>query len=238
MADIALSKHLIDEYLKFKFQEPFNREKIRRLFKYIQPFAVKKSYFDDPALAMPMENDPLIEIIDDCTDEDLVQMSILKIMLIDSFIEANFVTLNIMGLTQKLSVRYSGIYNNRLEKDVAQAHIKALLSDASWVKITDKYIAANRSWKQNKAIIKDIVPHDSFDLTIVGAENDRDIISQTEKDELNAICSNWSIKANRISNDVHDRYIETNKVKILLSSGLYNLSVNSNKDFTYVVEIK
>ena len=41
-----------------------------------------------------------------------------------------------------------------------------------------------------------------------------------------------------INQNIHDRYIETDKVKILLSSGLYHLSTNSQKDFTYMVKIK
>lgn len=245
MAELALNDSLIGEYIKYRFQDNFDVNKVRKLLKYIQPFAAKissHSLFSDPSFSPQLSSDPLINIVPDCSDADLVQNSSLKLMLTDSHTATmtGFISLNIMGLTQKLSVRYSGVYNGRLDKNIAQLHIKALLSDASWVKITDGYIVANGSWGQNKTIVQDIVPHNSLDLTIVGAakDNRRMQINQTEKDELSAICVDWRIRANTLGNDVHDRYIETNKVKILLSSGLYNLSASSNKDFTYVVEIK
>jgi hypothetical protein len=40
------------------------------------------------------------------------------------------------------------------------------------------------------------------------------------------------------NNSIHDRYIITDKVKALLSSGLSNLDDNSNKDFSYMVVVE
>ncbi len=240
MAELVLNDSLIDEYIKYKFSDDFDVNKVRKLLKFIHPFALKLTHpiMQDPAMPMALENDPLIEIIESCSDEDMVQNSSLKLMLTDSLSSVSFTTLNIVGLTQKLTVRYSGIYMNALDKNKAQIHIKSLLSDAKWIKIIDGYIASQG--KQNKNIIQDIIPLSSLDLTIVGAskDNGRMQINQTEKDQLNLICNNWNIRANQLTQNMHDRYIETDKLKILLSSGLYNLSISSNKDFTYVVDLK
>ena len=83
MADLALSDPLIDEYLKFRFQEEYNPETIRKLFKYIQSFAIRSNnqWMQDPAMPLQLESDPLIEIVDGCSDEELVQNTILKFML-------------------------------------------------------------------------------------------------------------------------------------------------------------
>ena len=242
MADLALSESLINEYLKYVFDDNFARGKVRKLLKYIQPFFIKEDYFSDPSILGQLETDPLIEIIDNCSDEELVTKTTLKLMLVDQFYSRSFITLNIMDDFEKLKPKYGATYINQMGKDTAQKHIKALLYDANWVKISDSYINHNSSqWSENKNIIKYIVAHNQIDLTIESgsSRNRRATISQAEKNELKTICSDWNIKAQQFDdNSFHDRYIETDKLKILLSSGLYNLSTTSNKDFTYVIEIK
>lgn len=236
MADLALNDALIDEYLKFKFQYDYKPDIIRKLFKYIQPFPLREDFYDDPSIMMQLENDPLIEIVDNCSDEDLVQESILKLMLVDIFISVPHRTLNINDVYEKLKPQYSGTYPNKMGKDKAQEHIKALLSDAKYIIITDGYITTQ--WSVNKELIKDIVPFMALDLTIVGANKDikKNILNKSEKKDLELICSDWNIKVSSLGTNIHDRYIKTDKLKILLSSGLYNLSA-TNKDFTYVVEM-
>ena len=242
MADLALNDSLINEYLAYRFEENYDRTKIRKLFKYIQPFPLKDSYdlMNDPSIAMQLESDPLIEIVGSCTNEELVQNTILKLMLIDSASSSNYRTLNINDSYEKLKPKYVGTYPNNFGKNKAQEHIKALLSDAQWIKITDGYIATPRQWSANKSIVRDIVPIKILDLTIVGADKDdrRLVINANEKEELKSICNDWTIIGTSLNNNIHDRYIETNKLKILLSSGIEHLSSASNKDFTYVVEIK
>lgn len=234
MADLALSDYLMDEYLKYKFQENFDTNKIRKLFKYILPFVMRESYplLSDPSIPMQLENDPLIEIIDNCSDEELIQSTRLKLMLIDKPITSapTFTTVNISGLSEKLQPKYGASYPNSTDKNKAQAHIKALLSDAHWIKITDGYIA-NNDWNSNKALINTLIPHKKLDLTIVTN-------NFTQKSDLEAICNTWNVRTPQFPSNIHDRYIETDKVKILLSSGLFHLSSSSNKDFTYIVEIK
>lgn len=242
MADLALNNTLIDEYLKYKFQHNYSPQTIRKLFKYIQPFSIREDFLDDPSMIMQMESDPLIEIVNNCNDEELVQDSVLKFMLVDSTSSVNYRILNIHDSYEKLKPKYVGTYLNCTGKDKAQEHIKALLSDAKWIRIIDSYIDASPSqWNENKNLLEEIIPFIKFDLKIEsGSVRDkRQPISKDKKKELNTICSDWNIGAIQYNdNNKHDRYIETDKIKVLLSGGLYNLSTSSNKDFTYVVEIK
>ena len=240
MADLALNNTLIDEYLKYKFQDDYTPETIRKLFKYIQPFSIRESFFDDPSMAIQMESDPLIEIVDDCSDEELVQDTVLKFMLVDSAFSVSYRILNINDSYEKLKPKYVGTYANSMGKNKAQEHIKALLSDADWVTITDGYISSRSEWGNNKNIIKDIVPFKDLDLNILGADKEsrKFSLSASEKLELASLCNEWTVRVSTIGNNIHDRYIETDKLKILLSSGVCHLSSTSNKDFTYVVEIK
>jgi len=106
------------------------------------------------------------------------------------------------------------------------------LSDAKWIKITDNYIEYDSNqWNENKNILQNILPRLNIDIRIACG-------SFTKKNDLKTIYSDWNIKSENINQNIHDRYIETDKVKILLSSGLYHLSTNSQKDFTYMVKIK
>nr|MDA3907681.1 hypothetical protein [Sulfurimonas sp.] len=84
-------------------------------------------------------------------------------------------------------------------------------------------------------------PLRQLNLKIIGADKDdrRNILNEAEKQELIQLSSNnWSLQVGTLTSNMHDRYIETDKVKILLSSGLEHLSSSSNKDFTYIVDIK
>jgi len=242
MADLALSDPLIDEYLKFRFQEEYNPETIRKLFKYIQSFAIRSNnqWMQDPAM-LQLESDPLIEIIADCTDEELVQNTILKFMLTDNRVSVDYKTLNINDSNEKLKAKYGATCLNRIDKNKAIEHIKFLLSDANWIKIIDGYIATSSRWNDNKNLIEQIVPNIEIDLTIVGADKEKKalVLTQSQKDEIKALIPNLrDVKASSLTPNIHDRYIETDKLKILLSSGLEHLNSISNKDLTYVIEIK
>lgn len=243
MADLALSNHLIDEYLKYKFQDDYNPNTIRKLFKFIQSFALRNdsNWMNDPSIPIQLESDPLIEIIDTCSDDDMVQASVLKLMLVDTLLRTSYINLNITNDFEKLKQKYGARYPNAIDKDKAQKHIKALLSDAHYVIITDGYIGTSRKWDDNKILIADIVPNNNIDLTIVGfnKENNIDVIDSSSKAELRTIIPNLSdVKGKILPQNIHDRYIETDKLRILISGGLEHLSLSSDKDFTYIVELR
>jgi hypothetical protein len=244
MADLALSDSLIDEYLKYKFQDSYNPNIIRKLFKYIQPFSLKDDniWMNDPSIPTQLESDPLIEIIDRCDNEKLVQNTLLKFMLTTERINnINYKVLNINDSHEKLKPRYGAIYQSAFGKSNAIKHIKFLLSDAQWIKIIDGYITNSRQWDSNKTLLVEIIPNINIDLTIVGADKDSHnyVINQTHKDEIKSLIPCLKkINSSTLTQNIHDRYIETDKLKILLSSGLEHLNSTSDKDFTYIVEIK
>ena len=246
MADLVLHDNLVDEYLNFKFNNGFDNIKTQKLLKYIHIFSLKDNHtlMQDPAIKMQLEgSDPLIEITNELNDATLVQNSRLKLMLIDRAITPipSFTTLNILNTYEKLKPKFGATYPNAIDKAKAQAHIKALLSDAIWVRITDGYIAANSSWSNNQSLIQTLLPNSSLDVTIVGSEiaSSKFLLNGTQKSEIESLCPNWDVSCTALnSTTTHDRYIETDKVKILLSSGLCHLSELSGKDFTYVIELK
>jgi len=239
MAEVVLNDDLIDEYLKYLFQDDFNPKKIQNLFKYIETFSLRDTHsiMDDPSMPLMLENDPLIEIVDGCSDEMLVDESTFKLMLTDKASIRSFTTLNILGRYEKLSKRFGGSYSNNIDKDKAQKHIKSLLFDAKWIRVSDRYISKNQSqWRDYQDILKSILPNSTIDVTIQSYP----IISDAYKKDLKNIFSNWKkIKGQEYNiRTTHDRYIETNKIIILLSSGLYHLSTKSRVDFTYIITIK
>lgn len=249
MAELALNNSLINEYIGYKFETKYDNTKVRKLFKYIQPFDIRSNhsdFFSDPSTARQFV-DPLANIIPPCSDEDLVQSTVLKLMLVDIFPNPipTYTTINILNDNEKLKLKYGATYPSTMgvnqEKDKAQKHIKSLLSDAHYVTITDGYVATNKKqWEDNKSLIVDIVPNTNIDLTIVGADKDakRYVIDQKEKDALKKLLPSLkNVRATQLNKNIHDRYIKTNKLKILLSSGLEHLSSSSEKDFTYVVEL-
>ncbi len=248
MADLVLHDDLVEDYLKYKFNDSFDHMKIRQLLKHIHTFYLKKNHplMSDPSSIGQLDgSDPLIEISDEIDDSILVQTSRLKIMLINKVISPlpSFTTLNILNINEKLKLKYGATYPNQLDKNKAQEHIKALLSDAVWIKITDSYIDYDASqWLENKSTITNIIPKKVIDLTIVSGSqtSNREKLNSIKEEELRIICSFWIVKPSQIlnTNRIHDRYIETDKVRILLSSGLYHLSSTSTKDFTYVIELK
>lgn len=243
---LALNSQLLSDFETIFIQKTAITmdQKFQNLIKHLHlPIVIsthQNHKYTDVRLAKQGGN--FFRLVRKSNDEELVQSTRLKLMLLDKAIipATNFTTVNINGiLPEKLQPKYGATYPNATDKAKAQAHIKALLSDATWIKITDGYIA-NSDWINNKTLINTLLPKSTINVTIVGANGTQQAIqiSQNQKNELKKICSSWNILTNPIQNNIHDRYIETDKVKILLSSGLYHLSTSSLKDFTYIIELK
>jgi len=246
---LALNTTLLDLYWHFFFKKEMQmtlkeKEILANLFSHIQmPIKISTHQhlrFQNPQLQKQQGH--FFRITHKNNDEELIQGTTLKLMLVNKMLNTNATTLNILNKSEKLQLKYGGTYLNRLDKNKAQKHIQSLLSDALWIRITDAYIANtnNNQWEQNQNTIKNILPFRKMDIIITGADkrNQKYKITQSEIKILNNICKNWTIKSKPIDKNIHDRYIETDKLKILLSSGLYHLSSTSNKDFTYIIEIK
>lgn len=219
--------------------------KFQNFVKYLQ-LPVVISTHQNPKYQLPQvakQSGSLFKIVNKTTDAELVQSTRLKLMLIDQAISPipSFKTVHINSISPtELKPKYGATYPNATDKAQAKVHIKALLSDATYIKITDGYIA-NSDWNHNKSLISSILPTSTINVTIVGADISKSkwSLSGTQKNEIETLCSNWTVNCSALNNQTtHDRYIETDKVKILLSSGLYHLSTSSSKDFTYIIELK
>lgn len=238
MSNLCLNDTLVSQYLKYISSGDFDKNLLKKLLKYIQPFLVSTNQhkiFLDPAFAMQVNNDPLLKIISSCAEEELVKTTILKLQLVNNVPSKSFAELNINPLlanSENFDMIFGAIFENSTGKEKANKHIKSLLGDARWIKITDCYIEYDSNqWNENKETLKNILPQENIDITIVSS-------GFSKKADLQKIFAGWNIKTQNINQNIHDRYIETDKLKILLSSGLYNLSTNSQKDFTYIVKIK
>lgn len=238
MSALCLSNTLVNEYLNYISQDSFDTKKVRNMLKYIQSFLVSQNqhrFFSDPSFIMQINNDPLLKIVDSCSEDELVKLTVLKLQLVDKYSTAGFTQVNVVPIlanSEKVDMTIGATFENANGKDKAIEHIKALLSDAKYINITDGYIEYDgNQWSENKNLLNTVLPKKAIDITVITS-------NFTKKSELEGLCSEWTIKTKIIGANIHDRYIETDKIKILLSSGLYHLSLNSQKDFTYMVKIK
>lgn len=243
MQAISLSDELVTEYLNFRHDSKFDKDLVTKLFKYIQPALVsicQNTVFNDPSAVSQFSADPIIKLTNTPDEiknvaQHLVEQTSLKLQLVtkkDS--TANFTQLNINAPSEnfeRLDMLLAGTYIEKKHKQEAINHIKALIANAKFVKVTDKYLQENNSWQQCKDVLEAILPKQNILLKFISMDFNK------HKD-LKAICSDWTVKGEKISSNTHDRYIETDKLIIMLSSGILHLSTNSTTDLTYVVKIK
>jgi hypothetical protein len=243
MSYLALCDSLVKEYWRYKFDDKFNKEKIRKLFKYIRPFLVSKSQMpiqsgDIILITKQLESDPLLRCIGDVTEEMLVKFTKLKLMLIDKDMQTNFFTINIMN--NDIKVNFTASYKARQNRKKARIHIKSLLEDAQYIRVVDKYMAYDRCWNICKDILKEIIPDRNVKIKLLTTdETGSKSISGEKKRDFQQLSSNWhDVEGGQLDwSKIHDRYIETDTLKIILSSGIENL-LDNGLDLTYVVEVK
>lgn len=214
-------------------------EKIQSLVKYLHlPVLVsthQDSKYANPAIAKQGGN--LFKVTNKTDDKSLVKATKLKLMLGTDSTQTTYPKVNI--ISDKLSPNFSATYRARESRAKAKAHIKALLEDATSIEIVDKYLSAVNgsfdTWQRiNLNILQTILPQKVITINICC---DSEWNSAREQDLINFF-SDWNIVKKSWNNSIHDRYIITDKVEILLSSGLSNLDHNSNKDFSYIVVVK
>ena len=244
MSYLALSNELVRHYWEYRYGNSFDKEKIRKLFKYIHPFLVSENQLpvhssDIDIIGKQIESDPLMSPVGKIFEEDLVRMTRLKLMLTDRDENKPFVTVNI--ISDEIKTNFTAIYKANHCRKKAREHIKALLEDAKHIRIVDKYLARDRCWAKCKKIFEQIFPKKNIKITILttcGERNSEKSISGEKKRELQELHSEWTVKGPPFNDSqYHDRYIETDKVRIILSSGVENLA-DDGKDLTYVVEVK
>ena len=120
--------------------------------------------------------------------------------------------------------------------------IKALLKDATYINIIDGYLYEN--WDENFTLLKELLPDNASIVIYCKYQNK---LFSSDKNKLKEIkvykpkIKNFSERDKNISkidiSKIHDRYIITDRIVILLSSGLSSI-IDKEKDFTYIVKEK
>jgi len=235
---LALDEALLKEYFAFQKgkKSDYTKEIIEKLFKYLQPFTMSVSQKENIGLS-----DEVVKSLSDsgikvrtCFNEDeLIQKTLLKVMLTKDRTCGTYPYPYINILDDETDVSFTATYKSGENRDKAKEHIKALLLDSNEITIFDRYLSVNSSWNINKQVLFDILPIKDITINIFCEYDWND----SRKNDLENYCSDWSIQKEDWNRDIHDRYIETDKVTILLSSGFIYLS-SLSKDFTYIVKIK
>ena len=240
---LALNQELLSHFetIFIKKQTIAIDTKIQNLVKYLHlPVLISAHQGDkykNPQIAKQGGN--LFRVANKQNDEALVKATKLKLMLSTDSTQANYPKVNITS--DKLSPNFSATYKTGESRATAIAHIKALLEDADSIDIVDKYLSSIDSrttydvWnRKNLNILKSILPQKAITLNIC-CDNDW---NNSREQDLSNFCSGWNIVKKHWDISIHDRYIITDKVSILISSGVSNLDDNSSKDLSYMVEIK
>lgn len=240
---LALNNELLKDFERiFINKEAVNiDDKIQNLIKYLHlPVLIsthQDNKYKNPQLIKQYRS--FTKIVDKSDDKQLVEATKLKVMLSTSNTSTSFTELDISS--NKLSPNFSATYKARENRDSAKEHIKALLQDANKIEIYDRYLSVIDSntgydvWnRKNLDLLKAILPQKTIDIEIYCEYNWDD----TRKYDLESFCGDWNVIKQNWDYKMHDRYIITDKVEILLSSGLSNLDNSSSKDFSYIVRVK
>jgi len=215
--------------------------KVIQFIKYIQlPVAISVHQLS-PNLHQPQflkQQGSLFTILQKDNDLELVKATKLKLMLTDKDTQNSFITVNIEN--DKIDINFSATYKKGESKRKAREHIKALLEDAKEIEIYDKYLARVNNgfdvWSQrNFPILRKILPQKNIKIKIFCED-----WNNSREADLKNLYGGWAIEQswdNELNRKIHDRYIVTDKVEIILSSGLSNLD-DRGKDFTYIVKIR
>ncbi len=240
---LALHCDLISEYIAFQRGQinKYDKETIRKLFKYLQPFKMSVTQKEHIGLS-----DELIKSLVDggfvkirrfVNEKELIESTKLKIMLTKDSKDGTYPYPYINILNDEVDVSFTATYKSGDDRDKAIEHIRALLVDANEISIYDRYLSkinySSNSWDTNKLLLLNILPRKAVDINIY-CQDDWNI---NRENDLLSIYSEWSINREEWGRNIHDRYIETDKVIILLSSGLINLA-SISKDFTYIIKVK
>ncbi len=242
---LALETSLISKYLDFQKNSLGSDDKliIERLFKYLNPFTMSVSQKEEiglsDELAKSLSDGGLIRIRHRQCEDDLIEKTKLKLMLTTDSHDGTFPYPYINILEDEVDVSFTATYRSGQNRDKAKEHIRALLKDANNIKIYDRYLSKinqeNDCWTNtNKQVLLDILPQKTIEINIY-CQSDWTVNRETD---LTTVCTQWTIVKETWDVTIHDRYIETDKVIILLSSGIINLSNSATRDFTYVVKVK
>ncbi len=235
---IALSDKLLLEFLSYNGLGSFDKQLISKLFKYLHPFKIGKYQLPliDASIAKQLlPGNDFISTSSATTKDDLINDTLFKIMLTDDTTTYPYIDI----MNDEIEINFNATYKSRIDRTKAQEHIKSLLKNSNKVSIYDKYFL--KHWNSNSKLFKDssnnsILMNGVNLIIYVDFDATNDMAFQLAEQELNVIANNSKIEKYNDSK-MHDRYIETDKLRIILTSGLDYLE-NRRKDFTYIIKEK
>lgn len=217
---------LLQEFIKFKHGESINNDTIEKFLHYYKPKILPtKEQFSILDNDLKSELVSSTHIYDDLSKA--LSKTIYKICLSNT--KNDFPYVNING--DEIENNLTGTFKSS-SRDKAISHIKALLENANYIVIYDKFINSNFISFEN--FIRQCIPKKQLTLECFG-------LNQDQKTTIKQIHNSYTVKDysdNNISpyqNGFHDRYILIDrKVEIILTSGIDYL-MNNKKDFTYII---
>jgi len=241
---LALDDELLKEYFAFMTnqRDKYDKDNIIKLFKYLQPFIILRSQKEDLGIEDALVNaycdDGFMTIINDCDEETLIKNTKLKIMLTKDRVDGSYPYPYINILDDEIDMSFTATYKSGTPRDKAIEHIRALLLDANEISIYDKYFSYKKNWKTNRNLVNYLC---SKALRIKIYADKKERINKKniniDKELFFKKIGFSKLVTYKIKDTIHDRYIETDKVIILLSSGLYYL-IDKDRDFTYILKVK
>jgi len=246
---IAVNEYIIQEYLKYrKTDKDFDKNILQMFFQYYKPFVVSVKqlinigYEKKTALLLYTNSEVFnklsIRTSNIQNDTELIQDTKFKLMLTHNQDEYPYINI----LNDKINREFSATYNANEDRIKAKEHIKALVKDAKYINIVDSYLYEN--WNTNFNLLKEIL---SNNISIVIYSKYEDKLSSLDKDKLKKLkvfiqkIRNFNkndISISKINiKDIHDRYIITDKIIIIITSGI-NYIEDKEKEFTYIVKSK
>ena len=226
---MVLSDELQIEYYRFKNNENYNRDKIKRLL----------CYFKGPILTnlaqvqrtnVNVERRILSQLLRS-TDKNksliqLAKTTNYKIILSDKEQSYPFVNIN----NDKIENNLTGTFYKSQSREKAIKHLNDLCLNAKSIIFYDRYFSCSEDEK-NIECFKAVFPKQQINFRIRPSH-----ISPVNIKRLKRYCDKWEFIIDHSLEDHHDRYIVIdNEIEIIMTSGWFHLA-NSIKDFTYIVK--
>jgi len=240
---LVLEDKLLDEIIAYDLNLEYDEILLSQIFKHFQPcitseWQLENLDFLDDEILRKLSNTPLINRIEENLNsfDELVKSSNLKLILVTSIDKTkNFKQVNIRE--NKIRNIFSQTYTKKdKNREDIKLHIKDLLSDKKNIIIKDKYLF--KEWTKNSKVLEEILPQNGNLNIFVNFNETNDLLFKLAEQGLQKMRKLMKIEIKEYqSKDLHDRYIISENLEIILSSGFSNLE-NYSKDLTYIVRIK
>ncbi len=225
---LVLSDELLEEYLKFKDNNKYNKDIIEKLLHYYKPVYITNiSQYErikheiKPDLKKALSANRL-------TNQSLEELALkTKYKIILSSKRSDFPYVNINH--DNIENNFTGTFLRSESRSKAIEHIKSLSYAAKKsILVYDRYFYNK---EDNADILINLLPRKK--LEIIYQHNS---FSEPQINKLKSQCAEWTFRDDNFT-DNHDRYlIIDDNVEIILTSGFSYLS-DFTKEITYIVRL-